>query len=160
MVDPYPDYIMKRVRRVEETREDRVDKNFERITEEESKELLNRYHPDYKKENKRRLLIGLNKGDLVPIEVANLLEAYPLLDPKEVDLDKADFAVDILVIGSGGAGLSASLWANNSGVPMENILMATKLRMGDSNSKMSQGGIQGADNENDSPLLHFLDVMD
>ncbi|MBD3348158.1 MAG: FAD-binding protein, partial [Candidatus Eisenbacteria bacterium] len=39
------------------------------------------------------------------------------------------------------------------------VLLATKLRLGDANTVMAQGGIQGADKENDSPTTHYLDVM-
>ncbi|MFB0567697.1 MAG: FAD-binding protein, partial [Candidatus Bathyarchaeia archaeon] len=56
-------------------------------------------------------------------------------------------------------GMTAALWANYTGVDAENILIVQKLRLGDSNSIMSQGGIQAADKPNDSPVLHFLDVM-
>jgi succinate dehydrogenase / fumarate reductase flavoprotein subunit len=38
-------------------------------------------------------------------------------------------------------------------------LLSTKLRFGDANTIMAQGGIQAADKENDSPAIHYLDVM-
>jgi succinate dehydrogenase / fumarate reductase flavoprotein subunit len=38
-------------------------------------------------------------------------------------------------------------------------LLATKLRFGDSNTMMAQGGIQAADKPNDSPPRHYLDVI-
>lgn len=95
---------------------------------------------------------------MVPDEVANVLEAYPRVNPDKVDLSQVDYSTEVLVIG-GGAGLSAVLWANNKGIAMEYILVSTKLRLGNSNSKMSQGGIQAADKENDSPMIHWLDVM-
>ncbi|UCC28041.1 MAG: FAD-binding protein, partial [Candidatus Bathyarchaeota archaeon] len=97
--------------------------------------------------------------DLMPREVADLLEARPLVKPKDVDLSKVDFDVDILIIGGGGAGMTAALWANYAGVNAGNILIVQKLRLGDSNSIMSQGGVQAADKSNDSPVLHYLDVM-
>jgi len=40
--------------------------------------------------------------------------------------------------------LTAALMAQESGVALDKILMVQKLRLGDANSKMSQGGIQAA----------------
>lgn len=165
MGNPYPDYMMESVKRVEATREKRRHKFYpevskeQRITEETAKKILNNYHPDYREDFKRKLKIGPAKGKLVPNEVANALEAYPRVNPEKVDLSQVDYSADVLVIGTGGAGLSAVLWANNQGIKMEDILVSTKLRLGDSNSKMSQGGIQAADKEDDSPMIHWLDVM-
>jgi succinate dehydrogenase / fumarate reductase flavoprotein subunit len=39
------------------------------------------------------------------------------------------------------------------------VLLITKLRFGDANTMMAQGGIQAADKDNDSPAIHYLDVM-
>ena len=38
-------------------------------------------------------------------------------------------------------------------------MIVTKLRIGDANTMMAEGGIQAADKENDSPAQHYLDVM-
>ena len=69
---------------------------------------------------------------------------------------KVNIETDIVVIGGGGAGTSAALKADDEGA---NVLMATKLRLGDANTMMAQGGIQAADKSNDSPPLHYLDVL-
>jgi succinate dehydrogenase / fumarate reductase flavoprotein subunit len=61
-----------------------------------------------------------------------------------------------LIIGAGGAGASAALLAQENGA---GVLLTTKLRFGDANTMMAQGGIQAADKENDSPALHYLDVL-
>ena len=37
--------------------------------------------------------------------------------------------------------------------------MVTKLRIGDANTMMAEGGIQAADKENDSPVQHYLDAF-
>ena len=62
----------------------------------------------------------------------------------------------VLVIGGGGAGASAALEAHNGGA---NVLVVTKLRMGDANTMMAEGGIQAADKGNDSPAQHYLDAF-
>lgn len=159
MVDGYPEYMRESIDRVEATREARLKKAHPTMSLEERDEVLKKYHPDYKPEGKRALKIGPNKGDRMPHEVADLLEAHPLIDPSAIDLSNIDYDVDILIIGGGGAGTVAAYWAHKNGVPVDRILLVTKLRHGDSNSMMAQGGIQAADKENDSPAIHYLDVM-
>jgi len=159
IVEGYLEYMRESIEAVEKTREKRLKETFPLMSLEEREEILKKFHPDYKAEAKRPVKVGPNKGDLMPHEVADLLEAHPLVKQKDVDLSKVDFDVDVLIIGGGGAGMTAALWANYTGVDAENILIVQKLRLGDSNSIMSQGGIQAADKPNDSPVLHFLDVM-
>jgi succinate dehydrogenase/fumarate reductase flavoprotein subunit len=62
----------------------------------------------------------------------------------------------VLVIGGGGAGAAAALLADDGGAK---VTLATKLRFGDANTMMAQGGIQAADRPADSPPIHYLDVM-
>ncbi|WP_455364070.1 FAD-dependent oxidoreductase [[Eubacterium] cellulosolvens] len=95
----------------------------------------------------------------MPHEVADIIEAHPSVDPRDIDLTDVSHDVDVLVIGAGGAGLSAALMAQENGVEVDRILLVQKLRLGDANSKMSQGGIQAADSPDDSPALHYLDVI-
>jgi len=155
----YPDYMRESIEKVEKTRPHRLKATFEQMSLEERDEILNKYHPDYKPEAKREITFGPSKGQRVPHEVADLIEAYPLVDPDQIDLSQIDYDVDILIIGGGGAGTVAALWAHYSGVPLENIVITTKLRHGDSNSMMAQGGIQAADREGDSPPRHYLDAI-
>ncbi len=159
MADAYPSSMRESIGRVEATRPQRMGVEPQRLSLEERREVLDQFHPDYKEEGKRALAVGPSKGELVPHEMADLLEAYPLIDPDRVDLGQADYEVDVLVIGGGGGGTVAALWANEAGIPAGRILIATKLRHGDSNSMMAQGGIQAADKENDSPPIHYLDVQ-
>ena len=63
---------------------------------------------------------------------------------------------DKLIIGGGGAGSSAAIEAHEAGA---NVMMVTKLRIGDANTMMAEGGIQAADKENDSPQQHYLDAF-
>jgi succinate dehydrogenase/fumarate reductase flavoprotein subunit len=153
--------MMESVRKVEATRSDRIaqaeaGQHFPRMNEQEIEAILTKYHPDYKEGTKRPLVVGVGKGTVVPNELADLLEARPLIGPEDVVLDEIDFCTDVLVIGGGGAGCCAALAAASSGV---HVMIATKLRLGDANTMMAEGGIQAADRDNDSPNLHFLDVM-
>jgi len=159
IVRGYPEYMLETIETVENTRDRRLKETFQLMRLEEREEILKKFHPDYKKEAKRPIKVGANKGDLMPHEVANLLEAHPLIKPEDIDLSEPDFDVDVLIIGGGGAGMTAALWANYSGMDAENILIIQKLRLGDSNSIMSQGGIQAADKSSDTPALHYLDVL-
>lgn len=155
----YPEYMQESLRKVEETRKNRIGKSFPSMTAEEKQAILENFHPDWKMDQKRELKIGKSKGQLMPHEVADILEAYPTIDPEEINLDEIDYDLDVLIIGAGGAGLSAAIIANDNGISPDKILIVQKLRLGDANSKMSQGGIQAADAPNDSPTIHYLDVI-
>jgi succinate dehydrogenase / fumarate reductase flavoprotein subunit len=141
--------------RVEETREERMKEKIHLLTPDEKSDFLHRFHPDYKLGANRELKIGPNRGEMMVNEVADLLEAYSLVD-EEFDLSTMDYDVDVLVIGGGGAGASAALLAQENGA---DVLLTTKLRLGDANTMMAQGGIQAADKSNDSPAIHYLDAM-
>jgi succinate dehydrogenase / fumarate reductase flavoprotein subunit/L-aspartate oxidase len=62
----------------------------------------------------------------------------------------------VLVIGGGGAGAAAALTAARSGA---DVMLASKLRLGDSNTVMAEGGIQAALAASDSPQQHYDDAM-
>ena len=157
----YPKEMLESIRRVEATRAERIaqskaGKHFPRMTQDEIEAILKKYHPDYRDGTKRKLKVGPGKGTVVPNELADILEAYPRISPDDVDLTKADYVTDVLIIGGGGAGASAALTAIEKGAK---VTIATKLRLGDANTMMAEGGIQAASKEKDSPYYHFLDVM-
>lgn len=154
----YPEYMRKLIDVVNKTRAKRKDYTPKAMTMAEREEVL-KVHPDYAPGGKRAIALGPNKGDMAPNEVADLLEAYPLIEGNEIDLSKPDFSVDLLIIGGGLAGTTAAVWANDKGLESDKILIVNKLRHGDSNSIMAQGGTQAADRENDSPARHFLDAL-
>jgi len=158
-VSGYPEYMQGYLKLVETTRPDRVGKALRAMTADEKEQILRDWHPDYKMDQKRKLKIGSSAGELMPHEVVNNLEAHPIISPGDIDLSNVTYDVDVLVIGAGGAGLSASLTAIEHGVAPDNVLMVQKLRLGDANSKMSQGGIQAANAPDDSPTMHYLDVI-
>jgi len=154
----YPEYMRKLIDVVNSTRSQRVDFTPKAMTMEERDDVL-KVHPDYAPGGKRALALGPNKGDMAPNEVADLLEAYPLIRDDEIDLNTPDYTTDLLIIGGGLAGTSAAVWANNQGIDRDKILLVNKLRHGDANSIMAEGGTQAADRENDSPARHFLDAI-
>jgi len=155
----YPESMQESLRLVEKTRPDRVGKALPEMTADEKEKILQDWHPDFKGDQKRALKIGPSKGMLVPHEVADNLEAHTIIKPGDIDLSNIDYDVDVLIIGAGGAGLSAAFLAQENGIPTEKILMVQKLRLGDANSKMSQGGIQAAIAPDDNPAIHYLDVI-
>ena len=155
----YPEYMHESIRKVEETRSKRIGARFRSMTADEKEKILHDYHPDWKMDQKRALKVGSSKGQLMPHEVADIIEAHSMINPEDIDLSKIDYDVDVLIIGAGGAGLSAAILANDNGIEPDNILIVQKLRLGDANSKMSQGGIQAADAPEDSPSIHYLDII-
>ncbi|MFH1775679.1 MAG: FAD-binding protein [Chloroflexota bacterium] len=152
----YPAYMEENIRKIEATREKRFGEAFSRLTDEEKKPLLEQYHPDYAAGSSRPLEMGPNKGEPVYKEVADLLEGNSYLNPDKINLAEVDYDVDVLVIGCGGAGATAAILAQENGA---NVLLATKLRLGDANTVGAQAGTQAADRPNDSPLIHYLDTM-
>jgi succinate dehydrogenase / fumarate reductase flavoprotein subunit len=88
--------------------------------------------------------------------LVDLLEGHSRINPDKIDLSKIDHDVDVLIIGGGGAGASAALLAQEQGV---NVLLVTKLRLGDANTVGAQAGTQAADRAEDSPAIHYLDTM-
>ncbi|UCG31212.1 MAG: FAD-binding protein [candidate division WOR-3 bacterium] len=157
-IEGYPENIRKEIDKVAKTRDKRIDYTPPAMTMKERDEVL-RIHPDYAPGGKREIQVGPNKGNLAPNEVADLLEAYPLIDQDEVNLSQVDYDTDILIIGGGLAGTSAALWANDSGIATERILLTNKLRHGDANSIMAEGGTQAADREVDSITKHYIDTI-
>ncbi len=156
----YPDYMRESIAKVEATRAQRLkDGSPKAMTADQREEVLQAWHPDYKADKKRALSVGPSKGELMPHEVADLFEAYPVIDPKVIDLSSPDIETQVLILGGGGAASVAALFAHEEGIPAEDILMITKLRHGDCNSVMAQGGIQAADRAPDSPAIHYLDVL-
>lgn len=155
----YLPHMLKSIEYVERTRGQRLHEHYTLMTLQEREEILKKFHPDYQKTGKRVLQFGPNKGDLIPDEVADILEAEPWIDPNTIDLTTIDYSVDLLILGGGGAGMTAALWALREGLHPANIVLVQKLRLGDSNSVMSQGGVQFADKPYDSPVIHYLDAL-
>ena len=153
----YPASMEESKRKVEETRPKRLEKGpADRIPAEERNALVSEFHPDFIKNQFRELRIGANKSEAAPLEIADLLEGNSRIDPDRIDLDKIDHDADVLVIGCGGAGGAASLLAEENGA---SVLISSKLRLGDANTIGAQAGTQACDRPNDSPAIHYLDIM-
>ncbi len=152
----YPQDFQDSIKAVELNREKNTSMEPTRMSAKQKEDLLAQYHPDYKKDQFSMLRVGPNKGDMVPNELANILEAHSRISKDSVDLSTPNYDVDVLVIGGGGAGASAAIEAHEAGA---NVMIVTKLRIGDANTMMAEGGIQAADKPNDSPAIHFVDAF-
>jgi succinate dehydrogenase/fumarate reductase flavoprotein subunit len=161
-----PEAMRESVRLVERTREFRLAQSlrgetFPSLSISDREAWLADFHPDQIAGGKRSLLVGPDVGNQVPVELADLLESRPRVALTELMQDpsitaKADIVTDVLIIGGGGAGTTAAIAAAQAG---SKVLIATKLRHGDSNTIMAEGGMQVADQECDSPVQHYLDVL-
>lgn len=157
----YTQELLEAIKKMEQTRADRIRRarageDFPALSLEGRAERLH-FHPDYKSEGRRPLAIGVSQGYAICHEMADVLEAAPLIDPDQVDVTQPDYETDVLVIGGGGAGTSAALLASENGA---RVIIATKLRHGDANTMMAEGGIQAATKVGrDSPYFHYLDVI-
>ena len=71
-------------------------------------------------------------------------------------LRTGDARADVLVVGSGGAGMSAALAARAAGA---RVTVVTKSALGAGNTGRAQGGIQAAIGDDDSAESHFEDTF-
>ena len=149
-------FMQESIKKVEAAREANMKLDPRRMTAEEKDILLKTYHPDYREDQFENLTFGPNAGQKVPKELAGLLQAKSRILGKEIDLENPDYDTDVLIIGAGGAGTSAAIEAHENGAK---VMIVTKLRMGDANTMMAEGGIQAADKPGDSPAQHFLDAF-
>ena len=152
----YTNEMLESMKKVEAARAENAAFEPRRMTAEEKGSLLKTYHPDYKEGEFAVLQIGPNKGEKVPTELAALLQGKSRVNPADIDLTHPDYDTDVLIIGGGGAGASAAIEADNTGAK---TMIVTKLRLGDANTMMAEGGIQAADKPNDSPAIHYLDAF-
>jgi succinate dehydrogenase/fumarate reductase flavoprotein subunit len=159
---PYTGDLRELIKRVEATRTARIEKKrrgeeFPLLSLKEREERLKKYHPDFKEGSRKEIRVGPNKGYAISPEIVDLLEAKSRVNPDLIDLNKLAYETDVLILGGGGAGTAAALTAQENGAK---VLIATKLRHGDANTMMAEGGIQAATKETkDSPYYHYLDVL-
>ncbi|MEE8393203.1 MAG: FAD-binding protein, partial [Rhodospirillales bacterium] len=158
----YPDYMADSLKKVVGTRTKRLalaktgKPVFAPMTAKERQKALDDFHPDYMADAKRKVHVGPNAGEEFTGEVTEILESHSWIKPEQIDLDNPHHETDLLIIGGGGAGCGAAITAMQHGI---NSFIVTKLRLGDSNSMMSQGGMQAATAPADSPTTHYLDAI-
>lgn len=151
----YPEEMQASLKKVEEKRAANAALEPERMSQQEKHQLLKEFHPDYREDQFEELKVGKNAGEKVPHELAAMLQGRSRMEADDVDLNHPDYDTDVLIIGGGGAGCAAAIEADKAGAK---VLIATKLRVGDANTMMAEGGIQAADKPNDSPAKHYLDA--
>ena len=149
-------HIQESIKNVEATRDARLKTAPARMQADEKEAILKAFHPDYQATAFDTIKVGPNAGEKAPIELCNMLHAQSRLQGVSLDVTRPTYQCDVLVIGGGGAGASAALEAHAAGAK---VIVATKLRMGDANSMMAEGGIQAANKEGDSPQQHYLDAF-
>ena len=140
--------------KLESSRQGRLNQPAPLLDSAEEDALLKQYHPDYLG-HERQVNVGRNAGEQkFPLELAQLLEGD---SPIELDfVPNPEIETDVLILGGGGAGAAAALTLEGSGLTVH---LATKLRLGDSNTVMAEGGIQSALSPDDSPRRHFADAL-
>ena len=109
----YPTVLQESLAKVEASRSRRLDQIVPRLTAEEREDILQNFHPDYIADAFRTLSLGPNRGDRVPVELADVLEGPALLKPGAIDLNQPYAETDVLVVGGGGAGASSALLAQD-----------------------------------------------
>jgi len=149
-------HMLDSIKNVEATRAERLKSTLTRMNAEEKQNILNDFHPDYQENAFETIKIGANAGHKAPVELCEMLHSNSRVLNMNLDLKNPAFETDVLIIGGGGAGASAAVEAFHAGAK---VTIVTKLRMGDANSMMAEGGIQAADKENDSPQQHYLDAF-
>jgi len=138
--------------KVERTRAERMSQSVPSISDDDAQNLIKEYHPDYVG-SERKIHVGPNAdSDAFPVELADLLESDSPV-PKDFK-PNVDIETDVLILGGGGAGVTAALGLADSGLTVH---LATKLRLGDANTVMAEGGIQAALGVDDSTRRHFAD---
>jgi L-aspartate oxidase len=76
------------------------------------------------------------------------------LEPQNIQTGLVETAYDLIIVGSGIAGLYAAILAASRC----KVLLVTKSRLEESNTRYAQGGIAAALDERDSPELHLRDT--
>ncbi len=152
----YPSAFQESLAKLVASREYRKKQTVSRLTDQERTRLIEEFHPDYRTEGMQQLKLGPNKGDPVPEEFARVVESYSHLNLEKLDIEAPDYCVDILVVGGGGGGSAAALTADSMGA---DVLLTTKLRLGDANTLMAEGGICAPVRPDDNPYMHYLDTI-
>ncbi|MBW2147414.1 MAG: FAD-binding protein [Deltaproteobacteria bacterium] len=152
----YPDDLKSTLEKVAASRERRLSETPGRLSLDDKERLLHLYHPDYRPEAMTEIRVGVNKGDRAVKEFVAVLESYGQIDPERFKPLEPDLEADVLVVGGGGSGATTAYFAARGGA---RVVLATKLRFGDSNTIMAEGGIAAATHPKDSPCQHYVDSL-
>ena len=117
--------------------------------------LLKSSHPDFDEALFSTIKKGKNSGEKAPALLCEKLNgSAPIynITPRS----DFDFETDVLVLGSGGAGLSAAITACENGA---RVIIATKHTLAASNTTLAKGGISAAIGADDSAKAHFEDTF-
>ena len=125
----YSEQFMESLKLVEAARENNIALEPTRMTAEQKQTVLSSFHPDYKVDEFAVLEIGPNKGDKVPKELAEILQAHSRITSDNVDLENPDYETDVLIIGGGGAGASAAIEAHETKIFFEGMPMNSAISL-------------------------------
>lgn len=123
---------------------------------EEKKALIEKYHPSFDSALFSVIEFGKNKGEKAPLPLCEKLNAAFDTPSLDADAEALRLETDVLVIGSGGSGLSAAITAKEKGA---SVIVATKHTLSASNTAMAKGGISAAVGKDDSSKAHFKDTL-
>jgi hypothetical protein len=129
----YPERMMESFKRLEVTRGKSVEQKIPFLSLSEGGALLKKYCHDYLEGVRREIQVGVNRGERIPNELADLFEGESIVDPDRFDLSNPKYETDVLVVGGGGGGVTASNFAKENGAK---VILVTKMRIGDSNTIM------------------------
>ena len=87
----YSKEFQESLKAVEAAREANIAYEPARMTAQEKDDLLAAYHPDYKKSEFSTLKIGANKGEQVPHELCEMLQAHSRIKADDVDLNDVTY---------------------------------------------------------------------
>ena len=83
------------MKKVEASRQERLNNLFARMTADEKQTVLKENHPDYIDSAYEELKVGPNKGGKVLHELADLLQGKSRVLDMDLDLTKPDYDVDV-----------------------------------------------------------------
>ena len=89
-------------------------------------------------------------------EIHSLFPASPLQRMEDAPRQLPTYRGDVVVVGTGVAGLSAALVAADSGL---HVLVLSKGKISHTNTYHAQGGVAAAMGEDDSPAFHGDDTL-
>ena len=94
----FTEEMLASMKKVEAARDANIAFEPRRMTADEKDSLLKAYHPDYRDDGFGVIKTGGNAGEKAPNELLALLEANSRVKGLNIDLEKIDYDVDVLVM--------------------------------------------------------------